>query len=155
MVGISFTWISDHMQLSIPCYSEGIGSWTCLFPWIPKPTDAQVSYLWLIISRVSHQWIQRADCKQISLKKRLPRWHRDKESVCNAKDEGDGRQLHSSMLAWTIPRTEEPGELQSMRSQSWTQLSTRKHAQKTYWDIQALKAVLIFILQQTNILDDW
>ena len=30
---------------------------------------------------------------------------------------------HSSALAWKIPWTEEPGRLQSMRSQSWTQLS--------------------------------
>ena len=30
---------------------------------------------------------------------------------------------HSSMLAWEIPRTEEPGGLQSMGSQSWTLLS--------------------------------
>ena len=30
---------------------------------------------------------------------------------------------HSSPLAWTIPWTEEPGRLQSMRSQSRTRLS--------------------------------
>ena len=31
---------------------------------------------------------------------------------------------HSSILAWEIPLTEEPGRLQSTRSQkSWTQLS--------------------------------
>ena len=31
---------------------------------------------------------------------------------------------HSSILAWRIPWTEEPGRLQSMRSQkSWTQLN--------------------------------
>ena len=30
---------------------------------------------------------------------------------------------HSSTLAWKIPWTEEPGRLQSMGSQSWTQLS--------------------------------
>ena len=29
---------------------------------------------------------------------------------------------HSSILAWRIPRTEEPGRLQSMGSQSWTRL---------------------------------
>ena len=29
---------------------------------------------------------------------------------------------HSSTLAWKIPRTEEPGRLQSMGSQSWTRL---------------------------------
>ena len=31
---------------------------------------------------------------------------------------------HSSFLAWRIPRTEEPGGLQFMGSQSWTRLST-------------------------------
>ena len=31
--------------------------------------------------------------------------------------------IHSSTLAWKIPRTEEPGRLQSMGSLSWTQLS--------------------------------
>ena len=30
---------------------------------------------------------------------------------------------HSSILAWEIPWTEEPGRLQSMRSQSQTRLS--------------------------------
>ena len=30
---------------------------------------------------------------------------------------------HYSTLAWKIPRTEEPGRLQSMGSKSWTQLS--------------------------------
>ena len=36
---------------------------------------------------------------------------------------------HSSILAWRIPRTEEPGGLQSIQSQSWTQLKRlSKHA---------------------------
>ena len=36
----------------------------------------------------------------------------------------EGMATHSSILAWRIPWTEEPGELQSVRSQkSWTQLS--------------------------------
>ena len=30
---------------------------------------------------------------------------------------------HSSILAWKIPRAEEPGGLQSMELQSWTRLS--------------------------------
>ena len=30
---------------------------------------------------------------------------------------------HSSVLAWKMPWTEEPGGLQSMGSQSWTRLS--------------------------------
>ena len=36
---------------------------------------------------------------------------------------------HSSILAWEIPRTEEPGRLQSMGLQSRTRLST--HTYKT------------------------
>ena len=32
-------------------------------------------------------------------------------------------ETHSSILAWGIPWTEEPGRLQSMGSQSWTRLS--------------------------------
>ena len=34
-----------------------------------------------------------------------------------------GMATHSSILAWEIPRTEEPEELQSMGPQSQTQLS--------------------------------
>ena len=56
-----------------------------------------------------------------------------KESACNVGDldliPGSGRSLekgmatHSSVLAWRIPWTEEPGGLQSTGSQSSTQLS--------------------------------
>ena len=35
----------------------------------------------------------------------------------------EGMATHSSILAWRIPRTEEPGRLQSMGWQSRTQLS--------------------------------
>ena len=31
---------------------------------------------------------------------------------------GDGNGIHSSILVWRIPRTEEPGGLQSMGSQT-------------------------------------
>ena len=50
-----------------------------------------------------------------------------KESACNVGDQGSilgqedplkkGMATHSSILAWRIPRTEEPGRLQSMGSQ--------------------------------------
>ena len=36
----------------------------------------------------------------------------------------EGMATHSSILAWRIPWTEEPGGLQSMGSQSQTRLST-------------------------------
>ena len=37
---------------------------------------------------------------------------------------GKAMATHSSILAWRIPWTEEPGRLQSMGSQSWTWLRT-------------------------------
>ena len=43
---------------------------------------------------------------------------------------------HSSILAWKIPWTEEPGGLQSMGSQkSWTQLSDYTHT--LMWDLSS------------------
>ena len=41
---------------------------------------------------------------------------------------GEEMATHSSILAWEMPWTEEPGRLQSMRPQSWTWLST--HTQR-------------------------
>ena len=56
----------------------------------------------------------------------LPRWLSGKESACSAGDTDSipesGRSLekematHSSILAWEIPWTEEPGRLESMGS---------------------------------------
>ena len=64
--------------------------------------------------------------------KRIPGGSEVKASACNAGDLGStpgGRSLekematHSSILAWRIPWTEEPGGLQSMGLQSRTRLS--------------------------------
>ena len=38
---------------------------------------------------------------------------------------------HSSMLAWEIPWTEEPGRLQSMESQNRHNLATKQHFRLT------------------------
>ena len=58
---------------------------------------------------------------------RLLKWLSGKESTCNAGDTGSilGREdllekemaTYCSILAWKVPWTEEPGGLQSMRSQ--------------------------------------
>ena len=60
------------------------------------------------------------------LQQGLPWWLSHKESAFNAGDTGsipglgrspeEGKGNHSSVLAWEIPWTEEPGGLQSMRS---------------------------------------
>ena len=60
----------------------------------------------------------------------FPLWLSDKESADNVGDQGqedpleEGMATHSSVLAWRIPRTEEPGGLQSMGvAKSQTRLS--------------------------------
>ena len=61
----------------------------------------------------------------------LPWWLSDKESTCNEGNLGsilgwedplgEGMATPPSILAWSIPWTEEPGVLQSMGiTQSWT-----------------------------------
>ena len=68
------------------------------------------------------------------LTRRLPRWLSGKESACSGGATGDtgsipgsedplekGMATHSSILAWRIPWTEEPGGLQFMGLQkNWT-----------------------------------
>ena len=70
-----------------------------------------------------------------------------KESACNAGDLGlipgfdpwvwedpleQGRATHSSILAWRIPWTEEPGGLQSMGSQRVTHDWATKRTHPTF-----------------------
>ena len=57
----------------------------------------------------------------------IPQWHSGEESACNAGDwvwslgweepVEEEMETHSSVLAWKIPWTEEPGGLQTMGSQ--------------------------------------
>ena len=46
----------------------------------------------------------------------LSRWHGDKQSTCQCREDPLDKEMttHSSILAWRIPWTEEPGGLQSM-----------------------------------------
>ena len=70
-------------------------------------------------------------------------WLSGKESACNKGDPGSipgqedplekGMATHSSILAWKIPWTEEPGGLQSMGSQRvGRDLVTKTHMQCMY-----------------------
>ena len=54
----------------------------------------------------------------------------------------EGMTTHSSLLAWRIPWTEEPGGLQFMGSQSQSQLKWLRAAQHTHVNIQCLSLPL-------------
>ena len=89
----------------------------------------------------------------------LPRCHSDKKSTCQysrletleTRVQSLGQEdpleeemvIHSSILAWRIPWTEEPGGLQSMGSQSQTQLRSWTH---THPEV----GLFVFLLQQVT-----
>ena len=92
----------------------------------------------LLISR--HSWLfgkniysekEIMNCITVTILRGFPDGSDGKASACNVGDPGSipgsGRSLekematHSSIPAWRILWTEEPGGLQAMRSQSWTQ----------------------------------
>ena len=55
--------------------------------------------------------------------KKLPTaWESQVRSLDREDPLEKGMETHSSILAWEVSWTEEPGGLQSMGSQSWTQL---------------------------------
>ena len=69
-----------------------------------------------------------------SVVKNLPATQEPQETWVQSLGQEDpleeGMATHSSILAWRIPWTEEPGRLQSIESQGWTrlkQLSTHTH----------------------------
>ena len=98
--------------------------------------------------------------------KGLPRWLSGKESTCDAEDAGEagsipglGRPLeqgmatHSSILAWRIPWTEEPGRLWSTVLQrvryNWSDLSKQDrngYSQKGFIACMLLFFNVIFFL---------
>ena len=53
-----------------------------------------------------------------------------------------GKATHSSILAWRIPRSEEPGGLQSMGLQSWRQLTNIFISLLQKQDVQFSKELL-------------
>ena len=59
----------------------------------------------------------------------------------------EGMATHSSILAWRIPWTEEPGRLQSMRSQEldMTEATVHTHC-KQYWFSMPIGSPLLLLL---------
>ena len=57
------------------------------------------------------------------LKHLPPMWETQVQSLGREDPLEKEMATHTSILAWRIPGTEEPGGLQSMGSQSWTRLS--------------------------------
>ena len=55
--------------------------------------------------------------------KNLPAMWRPEFNPWSGRSPGEGNGNPLQFLAWRIPRTEEPGRLQSLGSQEWTQLS--------------------------------
>ena len=82
----------------------------------------------------------------------LPKWHslpmqetdiRDMRSVSRlGRSPGEGHATHSSLLAWKIPLTEEPGGLQPVELQRvghyWRDLALRKRQTRVVFSIYSI-----------------
>ena len=59
-----------------------------------------------------------------------------------------GMAIHSSILAWRIPGTEEPDRLQSIGSQSWTGLKWLSTHCTHEYNNESSPSTIVFILTQ-------
>ena len=93
-------------------------------PWTEEPGGLQCKGL----QRVGHDWAHMpvASNQRHKLALRLPGGSDRKQTACKGGDQGSTPRLgrspeegntHSSILAWKIPWTEEPGRLQTVGSQ--------------------------------------
>ena len=85
--------------------------------------------IWRIYLKVVEEWANTVVFKDFpggSAVKNLPAMQEPKETWVLSLDKEDPLEeevaTHSSILVWRVPWTEEPGEPQSIKSHSWTQL---------------------------------
>ena len=101
------------------------------------PGDFYGGAWWAIVHGVAKSWTELQSTEHIALRMGFPGSAMVKNSPANAGDARDAglilgqedlmekeMETHSSILDWKIPRTEEPGQLQSMGSQTQTQWRT-------------------------------
>ena len=101
--------------------------------------------------------------KYINVLNGLPRWYSGEESTCQCRRETQETQVrslgqedplqeematHSSILAWKIPGTEDPGGLQPVGSQSRSQLSMYAHTILNMWEFIFYGKTIIFYIQK-------
>ena len=107
-------------------YSTGNSTQYSVMTYMGKESKKQWIYVYLWASQVV-QWV-----------KNLPSMQEPQESQAGSlgwEDPlGEGMATHSSILAWRIPWTEEPGRVQSIGLHSWTRLkqvsSSKTHGKK-------------------------
>ena len=66
-----------------------------------------------------------------------------------------GMATHSSILAWRIPWTEEPGGLQAMDSQSWTWLRDFRFSLSPFYNTETLKNVFLSLKSTPETLNNF
>ena len=112
-------WLDGHEFEQARGDGDGQGSLSCCSPWGHKESDTTEWLNWTELAFFSN--------KLFLIKVwGLPWWFSGEESVCLGREDPLEKKMamHSNILAWEIPWTEDPGRLQSMGSQkSQTQLS--------------------------------
>ena len=130
-----------HFYFSLSCIGEGNGNplqRSCL----ENPRDGGAWWAAVYGVTQSRTWLKRLRSSSSNLWNGVPRWHSGKEFACQlrrykrhrfkpwvGKIPWSGKMAtHSSILAWKIPWTEEPGGLSSMGSESDTTERLSTHA---------------------------
>ena len=94
---------------------EQLSKWKAL-KLVSDLSEATYSYCWTLLTLVA------------PMVKRLPTMQETRVQSLGWEDPLEkGMATHSSILAWRLPWTQEPGGLQSMGSQSRTRLSDFTH----------------------------
>ena len=132
-----------HLLTDVPCWEP---------PYIQHLLAVTVSWqsilapkiLWKFFSYLTHFVLLRWTCLSSFMVSGLPRWLRGTRIRLPMQDTREtrvwslgwevplekGMATHSSILAWKIPWTEEPGRLQSIGSQSGNWLRDFTHTSK-------------------------
>ena len=104
---IVYLWLLTTLWLSRWCWH-----------FLPLCLCGHSSKFGLAISLLEHFILSAGDEGRATIHLGFPGGSDGKESACNVEDLGSvlekGMATHSSILAWRIPKTEEPGGLQSM-----------------------------------------
>ena len=138
-----------------PCHSfRGItlDSWIILEFCVPSLFSLPFSVCVNMAKYTQHMWIKYniLTGRNRHMTWGLPWWHKGTESACKERDTGfipgsgrspgGGKGTHSSVLAWRIPQTEEPGGLQATGLQRVGHDSETKSATEAW--LTALKCTV-------------
>jgi len=153
-----------HSQHFFFCYLHR-ENWSILSKLLHRPQSGEALWATVFLNRGNssmYSWVKSTKEYQIrgflgGPSDKQPHLPMQQMQFCSLGWEGPlekGMATHSSILAWRIPWTEEPGGQQSMGSQSWTQLkwlSTHAYHVNHWYFSPCLSSLHLVLLYSVHI----